>query len=249
MGPTATLEAVEEKTGSLSDNKVINFLARDKDRTPLEHKFPSFTSTPVSSAILDPAWTTTSSSALITRSSLKEESLSPTTPVEEAVQTAPIAISEVYAVQREWAASIVAISNAYLEGGDYVQAASDAATALYSYGESNVLFKPTKAAKHQFRSTGMEAMSYFVGANAVIDGIEEDTGFAINGGKGWKKVEFDNHRVEVEGTVAMAMGNYYFTCATTGDRTKVEYTFAYKRSTVDDKLRIILHHSSVPFNP
>merc|ERR1719316_1026917 len=42
------------------------------------------------------------------------------------------------------------------------------------------------------------------------------------------------------------MGTYYFTCATTGDKTKVEYTFGYKRND-DGKLRIFLHHSSVPF--
>jgi len=42
------------------------------------------------------------------------------------------------------------------------------------------------------------------------------------------------------------MGNYYFTSADTGDKTKVEYTFGYKRN-ADGKLRIFLHHSSVPF--
>ena len=53
-----------------------------------------------------------------------------------------------------------------------------------------MLFKPTKSTKHPFRPTGGEAMSYFVGAeameNAEFEG--EDAGFAINGGKGWKKV-------------------------------------------------------------
>merc|ERR1719335_1540916 len=89
-------------------------------------------------------------------------------------------------------------------------------------------------------------MSYFVGAKNVEDGIEEDGGFAINGGKGWSDVVFDNHQIDLNGNTAIAMGTYYFTCATTGDKTKVEYSFGYKRNS-DGKLRIFLHHSSVPF--
>ena len=42
------------------------------------------------------------------------------------------------------------------------------------------------------------------------------------------------------------MGSYVFTCATTGEEAKVEYTFGYKRNE-DGKVRISLHHSSVPY--
>ena len=45
---------------------------------------------------------------------------------------------------------------------------------------------------------------------------------------------------------AIAMGSYDFTCATTGDISKVEYTFGYKRNS-DGKVRIFLHHSSIPY--
>ena len=94
---------------------------------------------------------------------------------------------------------------------------------------------------------GGEAMSYFVGANAVDSGgIAEDGGFAINGGKGWSEVVFDNHQIELNGETAIAMGTYDFTCATTGDVSTVEYTFGYKRCD-DGKVRIFLHHSSVPY--
>ena len=34
-----------------------------------------------------------------------------------------------------------------------------------------------------------------MGKDAVKDGYDEDGGFAINGGKGWKNVEFNNHQV------------------------------------------------------
>merc|ERR1740138_1458346 len=84
------------------------------------------------------------------------------------------------------------------------------------------------------------------GCKAVDNGYEEDGGFAINGGKGWSDCEYDNHQIEIKGDVAIAMGNYYFTCATTGEKSTVEYTFGYQRCD-DDKVRIFLHHSSVPY--
>ena len=153
---------------------------------------------------------------------------------------------EVIECQNKWANAIKSISKAYLSKGDYVGAAADAAAELYGYGHSKVLFKPTKAAEHPFRPTGGEAMSYFVGCNAVEGGYAEDGGFAINSGKGWKEVVFTNHDIELLGPAAVAMGSYEFTCATTGDVAKVEYTFGYKRN-ADGKARIFLHHSSVPY--
>ena len=44
------------------------------------------------------------------------------------------------------------------------------------------------------------------------------------------------------------MGTYEFTCATTGEISEVEYTFGYKRNP-DGKVRICLHHSSIPYEP
>merc|ERR1719217_970074 len=114
----------------------------------------------------------------------------------------------------------------------------------------DVLFKPTKATKNPFRPTPESAMSYFVGAKN-FPGSEkyegEDAGFAINGGKGWSKVVFNNHNIAINGDTAIAMGSYDFTCATTGDISTVEYTFGYKRCD-DGKPRIFLHHSSVPYS-
>merc|ERR550514_1319871 len=132
------------------------------------------------------------------------------------------------------------------DGGEYVKAAADAAGELYAYGKGNVLFKPTKAAEYQFRPTAEEAMSYFVGGKVVDNGYGEDGGFAINGGRGWSDCVYDNHQIEIKGDVAIAMGNYYFTCSTSGEKAKVEYTFGYQRCD-DGKVRIFLHHSSVPY--
>ena len=158
----------------------------------------------------------------------------------------PVTEQEVRAAQNAWANAIKSISKIYLDGGDYVAAAGKAAGELYGYGHTNVMFKPTKAKDIPFRPDASQAMSYFVGAKAVSDGIAEDGGFAINGGKGWSDVVFDNHQIDLNGNVAIAMGTYYFTSAADGSKTKVEYTFGYKKN-ADGKVRIFLHHSSVPF--
>merc|ERR1719254_349700 len=144
---------------------------------------------------------------------------------------ADVTQADVLAAQKLWAESIAKISKVYAEKGDYVAAAGEAAGKLYGYGHGNVLFKPTKATDHPFRATGEEAMSYFVGAEAMsADEFKgEDAGFAINGGKGWKNVKFTNHQIDLNGETATAMGSYDFTCATTGDVVTVYYTFGYKR--------------------
>merc|ERR1711920_573146 len=161
---------------------------------------------------------------------------------------AVISEDEVRQVQAAWASAIKSISKTYLDGGDYVAAATEAAGELYGYGRSNVLFKPTKATEAQFRPTAEDAMSYFVGHEAAGGGFKEDAGFAINGGKGWSDVVFDNHKIELtDDNAAIAMGNYYFTSAEDGSKTKVEYTFGYKKNE-DGKVRIFLHHSSVPYS-
>jgi hypothetical protein len=163
----------------------------------------------------------------------------------------PITETEVFELQKKWSEAIRTISQAYLQNPkakEYVNVAANAAGELYGYGHSKVLFKPTRATANPFRPTPKSALSYFVGAEAVGDTKYqgEDTGFAINGGRGWKSVEFKNHDVDLAGPVAVAMGEYVFTCATTDQKSTVQYTFGYKRND-DGKARIFLHHSSVPF--
>jgi len=163
---------------------------------------------------------------------------------------APVTEAEVHAAQKLWGEAIVAISKVYAEKGDFVAAAAEAAGKLYGYGHGNVLFKPTKATAHPFRPAAEDAMSYFVGAEAMSTEAYkgEDAGFAINGGRGWSNVVFRNHQIDLNGPVAHAMGEYVFTDATSGDEVTVQYTFAYKRN-VDGNVRICLHHSSVPYSP
>jgi len=158
-----------------------------------------------------------------------------------------ITMDDIEVAQSAWADAIVHISATYLAGGDYVGAAEKTVHDLYGYDHgSQVLFKPTNAAEHPFRPTATGALSYFVGGDQVDGGYSEDDGFAINGGKGWKKTTMENFQVDLNGATATAMGHYYFTSAADDSVAKVEYTFGYKR-TDDGKVHIYAHHSSLPY--
>ena len=58
-------------------------------------------------------------------------------------------------------------------------------------------------------------------------------------------IKFENNNLILENTRAIAMGNYYFQ-DNNGNIIKVEYTFGYQL--VNDKLKIDLHHSSLPYS-
>merc|ERR1719195_2228637 len=145
----------------------------------------------------------------------------------------------VLAAQKAWGDGIVKIAAAKMNGEDFEQAAHDHIMTLYAYGSPPVLFKPTLAAEKQFRSTLDGALSYFVATN---DHAPEDSGFAI---KGWTAVRFENEEIITSGNIAMAMGNYFFTTPK-GTEVKVEYSFGYVLD-AEGKLRINLHHSSMPY--
>ena len=161
--------------------------------------------------------------------------------------------AEVHDLQAYWASKIVYISQVHAEWGPFVQECETAAGKLYGYGHFPVMFKPTKATTTPFRPDGASAMSYFIGKTAWEAygegnaGCEEDGGFAINGGDGWKSVVFTNHQIQLHGPIAFAMGSYVFTNLKTGQEVTVEYTFGYKRCE-DGNARIFLHHSSVPYH-
>ena len=143
--------------------------------------------------------------------------------------------------QAAWGAGIVKIASAHTAGGNYEQVASEHVRTLYAYGIVPVLFKPTLAAEQQFRSTFEDALSYFVATN---NACPEDKGFAI---KGWTAVRFENVDIFVDANVGMAMGNYFFTTPE-GDEVKVEYSFGYILD-AEGRVRINLHHSSMPYAP
>lgn len=140
--------------------------------------------------------------------------------------------------QSKWAQGIVEIGKFYTEKKDYRKRALEFLRELYNYDEGIVLFKPTKAKEKQFRLTLEEALSYFVG-----NLLSEDKGFAL---EPWINVEFEPAGDIIIGEVAISQGNYYFTSGKTKERIKVEFTFVYKL--INGTLKIIAHHSSLPFS-
>ncbi|MDE1466850.1 phosphoribosyl-AMP cyclohydrolase [Aurantiacibacter sp. D1-12] len=153
----------------------------------------------------------------------------------------PITAEEVAAAQQAWGDGIVAIGQVFTDEGDYSARAQEHIDTHYAYGDGQtILFKPTLAAEDQFRETTEEALSYFVGTEGTEDG-----GFAI---APYTAVRWENNGTVIseDGTMAVAMGNYFFT-GTDGNDTKVEYSFAYERGD-DGELDIVLHHSSLPFS-
>lgn len=147
---------------------------------------------------------------------------------------------DVIDAQETWGKAIVAIGKAEKDGEDFQALAEETVDTLYAYDEGDVLFKPTQAAQQQFRLTEEDALSYFVGGN-----ISEDGGFAL---QPWSNVRFENAVISLDCDRAMAMGNYFFKDAHTGEETKVEYTFGYRQDD-DGKLLINQQHSSLPFTP
>ena len=145
----------------------------------------------------------------------------------------------VLAAQERWGAGVVKIGSLMNDPKECDAFASKFLDELYAFQTGKVLFKPTKCAENQFRPTKEEAMSYFIAGD--MKKFDEDSGFAITP---WTKVRFENSGIIVEKKRGIAMGNYYFT-DTSGKETKVEYTFGYKL--VKGKLKIDLHHSSIPF--
>ncbi|HJO92514.1 MAG TPA: hypothetical protein QF753_03870 [Victivallales bacterium] len=153
---------------------------------------------------------------------------------------ADITKSEIIQAQNEWGKDLVSIGKAYTDGNDYKKVATELVNNLYDYQSGEVLFKPTKASDIPFRKTEKGAVSYFVGHNK---NFPEDKGFAL---EPWTKVKFINSGIYIHNNMAMAMGEYFFT-PSTGKTVKVEYTFGYIKNK-NGKVKIVLHHSSLPYS-
>jgi len=103
-----------------------------------------------------------------------------------------------------------------------------------------VLFKPTKASKTPFRMDLKAIMSYFICGN-----IKEDKGFALNP---WDKVEFSNNNIIIKGNIAICMGKCVFISKINTKKIIAEYSLVYEKCKKTNKLKILLHHSSLPYN-
>lgn len=161
-----------------------------------------------------------------------------------AKQVSTITKDEVIAAQKAWGEALVKISTTHETAG--IEAARKTAQSVidsaYGYAMGPVLFKPTLAAPPTtFRTTADGALAYFVGGDQRYPG---DTGFAL---KNWRSYKIENAAIFIDGDVAISMGNVHLTDRD-GKVTVVDKTWGYKRD-AKGNLRIVLHHSSLPYNP
>jgi hypothetical protein len=158
--------------------------------------------------------------------------------------TAPITTAEVEAAQKAWGTALVAISTEYARNGQAAatRLAGEVLDSAYGYNLGPVAFKPTlTSGSTTFRTTREGALAYFVGGNA---NFPTDTGFAL---KGWRSFAIDNAAVVINGTTAISTGNVMLT-NNAGQVTTVDKTWGWVRGS-DGNLRIVLHHSSLPYTP
>lgn len=114
--------------------------------------------------------------------------------------------------------------------------------AAYGYELGPVLFKPTLTVVPQtFRTSRQGALAYFIGGDAYYPG---DKGFVL---KGWRQCDIKNAAIFIIDNTATTMGNVMITDKN-GKMVTVDKTWEFYKGS-DGKLRIILHHSSLPYNP
>lgn len=146
--------------------------------------------------------------------------------------------------QEGWGKALVQISKDYSAGGiaKARQTANMVLDTAYGYNSGVVLFKPTLTFGEQtFRTSKDGALAYFVGGDK---NFPADTGFAL---KGWEKYEIKNAGIYINGDLAITQGHVILTDKD-GIVTTVDMTWGFKKDE-QGKLRIVLHHSSLPYTP
>jgi hypothetical protein len=154
-----------------------------------------------------------------------------------------ISEEEVLAAHKAWGEGLCLIAKTYEDKGydEAKKVAQQVLDAAYGYAKGiPVLFKPTLASGSQtFRTTEEGALSYFVGGNKKYP---NDSGFAI---KNWRRVESYPAGILLLGNTALSTGNVH--CIDKdGKCTVVDKTWGYQKDN-EGNVRIILHHSSLPY--
>jgi hypothetical protein len=164
----------------------------------------------------------------------------------EAFQAEPLRMNsniseaQVLQAQQGWCAGLLKISEAYRSGG--FANANQVLDSAYAYQYGPVAFKPTLTTNPQtFRPTKAGALAYFVGGDP---NFPNDKGFAI---KPWSTCKVRNQIIQLHGMFATTMGNVDLTDPS-GKATTVDKTWTFIREP-DGSIRIVLHHSSLPFTP
>ena len=172
------------------------------------------------------------------------------TQAKPAVQVFNTAITEaeVNQLQEGWCDAVLAISAAYQNGG-YDAARAKAAAVIdsaYAFNYGPVAFKPTYASgPDTFRTTRDGALAYFVGPDPSIPLFrDKKLGFATY--RHWVKCEIKDEVVQLLGNTANTMGQVILTDSN-GQTAEPEKTWTFLRE-MDGSVRIVLHHSSAPFD-
>ncbi|ELC7280136.1 hypothetical protein RJO76_001177 [Aeromonas veronii] len=150
--------------------------------------------------------------------------------------------AEIKAAQDGWGAALIKISDDYRAGGiERAKATAEAVLdSAYGYQQGPVLFKPTLAGgKQTFRTNREGALAYFVGNNSAYP---TDKGFAL---KNWQSYRYDNAAIYINGDMALTMGKVHLVDRDNKETT-VDKTWGFKKGD-DGKVRIVLHHSSLPY--
>ena len=144
--------------------------------------------------------------------------------------------------RHDWGLGILKISEDYENSGiDKARVvANEFLDNLYGFEFGPILFKPTlSGGSKTFRPSKEGALSYFIGENP---NFPNDTGFGI---KYWRKVDSDTSAIFIEKNVAMWIG-WVTLVNNNGDEVKVDKSWGYRKDD-NGRLKIVLHHSSLPY--
>lgn len=149
---------------------------------------------------------------------------------------------EISQARQSWGEGLIKISSTFdNEGIDKAKViANIELDRLYGFEFGPILFKPTLSGGNQtFRTDKEGTLSYFIGQNSKY---QSDSGFAL---KSWKACNSETSSLFIENDIAMWMGWVSLTNQK-GEVTKVDKSWGFKRG-LDGSLKIILHHSSLPY--
>lgn len=168
---------------------------------------------------------------------------------EEVVQVfdSNITLENINSAQQGWCNALLAISKKYQDGGPLAAKAlaESVIDQAYAYQFGPVAFKPTYAVgESTFRYDRAGALAYFVGPDPDIKQFGPNQGFATY--RHWKTCKVINNTVQLLGNTANTIGLVKLTDSN-GVEGMVEKTWTFWQPK-PGVVRIILHHSSAPFN-
>lgn len=149
---------------------------------------------------------------------------------------------EISQARQSWGEGLIKISSTFdNEGIDKTKViANIELDRLYGFEFGPILFKPTLSGGNQtFRTDKEGTLSYFIGQNPKY---QSDSGFAL---KSWRECNSETSSLFIENDIAMWMGWVSLTNQK-GEVTKVDKSWGFKRG-LDGSLKIVLHHSSLPY--